>query len=167
MSLMLYFASDMPLEHRPNPHFKPVSVNQALEMGIPNIPESVLVPGFDRDKPGVLLITDLENGTPDDDWGIVPLSHQESPVDPPKAYMAEIEGWKNDGCARGILEYIRRQLEHTDEIQFWSEWLGDEAIEIRTKSISLQTLTPEDLVYFVKLPCAEAPGLRHCLQITK
>ena len=38
-----------------SPHLKTLSVNEALAIGMEDIPEQFLEPGFDRDKPDVLL----------------------------------------------------------------------------------------------------------------
>ena len=55
MSLMLYLASNAPLDTVQNPHCRRLSVNEALEMGITNIPDHMLAPDFDRDIPDVIL----------------------------------------------------------------------------------------------------------------
>lgn len=53
MSELNYFASDSPLEEKPNPYVKLLSVNQALEMGIEV--DLHLQDNFDQDKPDVVL----------------------------------------------------------------------------------------------------------------
>lgn len=55
MSLMLYLASNSPLDTVENPHCKRLSVNEALKMGITDIPEHMLASDFDRDLPDVIL----------------------------------------------------------------------------------------------------------------
>ena len=49
MSAIIYIASDYPLKEVPNPHLKTLSVNEALAIGMENIPEQFLEHGFDRD----------------------------------------------------------------------------------------------------------------------
>ena len=46
MSQILYIASDYPLAKIENPHYKMLSVNEALAIGMENIPEFMLAPEF-------------------------------------------------------------------------------------------------------------------------
>lgn len=55
MSQILYLASNCPLAEIKNPHYKMLSVNEALAIGMENIPEFMLEPEFDRNQPSVLL----------------------------------------------------------------------------------------------------------------
>ncbi len=43
-----------------NPHDKILSVNEALALGVQDIPDILLAPDFDRDKPEVILYSDRE-----------------------------------------------------------------------------------------------------------
>lgn len=60
MSYLTYFASDYPLPIVKNPHDKLLSVNEALALGVEDIPDILLAPDFDRDKPEVILYSDRE-----------------------------------------------------------------------------------------------------------
>ena len=60
MSQILYLASNCPLAESKNPHYKMLSVNEALAIGMENIPEFMLEPEFDRNQPSVLLWSDTE-----------------------------------------------------------------------------------------------------------
>lgn len=60
MSYLTYIASDYPLAIVENPHDKLLSVNEALVLGIQNIPDILLDADFDRDKPEVILYSDRE-----------------------------------------------------------------------------------------------------------
>jgi len=68
MSFLTYIASDAPLREVKNPHYRTLSVNEALKIGM-EIPEYMLEPEVDRDKPDALLwsdvtiVIDLENRT--------------------------------------------------------------------------------------------------------
>lgn len=48
MSHILYLASASPLEARPNPHMRSLSVNKAFAEGL-DIPDFMLEPDFDRE----------------------------------------------------------------------------------------------------------------------
>ena len=60
MSYLTYFASDYSLPIVKNPHDKLLSVNEALALGVEDIPDILLAPSFDRDKPEVILYSDRE-----------------------------------------------------------------------------------------------------------
>lgn len=60
MSSLLFFASDFPLEEIRNPHYKFLSVNEALAIGM-EVSVFLLAPDFDRDKPDVILWTDTND----------------------------------------------------------------------------------------------------------
>lgn len=178
MSLMLYLASDDPLDTVQNPHCKRLSVNEALEMGITDIPEHLLAPGFDRDMPGVILwsdiniVIDTENGTFDDggfddDFEIYDMDVRHGPTESLKEFRVVIECSLNPGRAGMILEYIKEQLEHTDEIELWSIWLGDYDQKISWYEANINDFTAEDLLEIADLPVKEQPLKHHCVRIRK
>lgn len=157
MSRLLYIASDYPLPPRPNPHERMLSVNEALALGMSNIPESLLAPGFDRDKPNVILWMDrevnfnidagtIEDGNFDDDFALFPAKGYDD-VCTEKKYAVGIEwhAW-TQGRARGVIEYIRDNLAHTDEVEIWYIWMGfGELPIIHSRTISIADLTPQDI----------------------
>ena len=53
MSCILYIASNNPLPLQENPHEKPLSVREALALGITDLPDYLLAEDFDKDKPDV------------------------------------------------------------------------------------------------------------------
>ena len=178
MSLMLYLASDTPLDTVQNPHFRRLSVNEALEMGITDIPEHMLAPGFDRDEPDVILCSDVnividtENGIFDDggyndDFEIYDMDIRHGPTESLKDYRVVIECSLNLGRAEKILEYIKTQLEHTDEIELWSIWLGDYDQKISWYEARIDEFTAEDLMEIADLPIKQQPLKHHCVRIRK
>ena len=178
MSLMLYLASDTPLDTVQNPHFRKLSVNEALEMGITDIPENILAPDFDRDEPDVILwsdaniVIDTENGIfddggYDDDFEIYDMDIRHGPTESLKDHRVVIECSLNLGRAEKILEYIKTQLEHTDEIELWSIWLGDYDQKISWYEAKIDEFTAEDLMEIVDLPIKQQPLKHHCVRIRK
>ena len=178
MSLMLYLASDVPLDIVKNPHYKRLSVNEALEMGITEIPEHLLAPGFDRDMPDVILwsdiniVIDTENGTFDDggfndDFEIYDMDDRYGPTESEKEFKVVIECSLTDGRAKNILEYIRVQLQHTDEIELWSIWLGDYDQKISWYEARIDEFTAEELLEIADLPVKVQPLKHHCVRIQK
>lgn len=157
MSRLLYIASDHPLPPRPNPHERMLSVNEALSMGLRDIPQALLAPGFDRDRPGTLLWADrrvhinvdtgsVEDGNFDDDFALLDAKGCDD-VYTKKRYAVYIEwhAW-TEGRARGVIEYIRENLAHTDEVELWSIWMGfAEPPIVRTKTLRLCELRPEHI----------------------
>jgi len=59
MSYLTYIASDAPFKQVVNSHYKKLSINEALEIGM-DIPEFLLESGVDRNEPDVLLWSDTE-----------------------------------------------------------------------------------------------------------
>lgn len=157
MSLCTYFASDWALASRPNPHDRLLSVNEALAAGVTDIPEFLLASDFDRDQPGVLLVSDREvvvdvdrgeirDGSLDDDFSIRESS---SCMDmfTDKKYTANLEwSYYTEGRAKQVIAYIRCHLEQADEMELWHIWMGiDVRPLIRSRSIALRDLKPDDI----------------------
>ena len=178
MSLMLYLASNSPLDTVENPHRKRLSVNEALKMGITDIPEHMLASDFDRDLPDVILwsdiniIIDTENGTFDDggfddDFEIYNMHEYYGPTDSEKKFKVVIECDLTLRRAEKILNYIRQQLEHTDGIELWSIWLGDYNQKISWYEAKIQEFTAVDRVESAELPVKQQPLKHHCVRIRK
>jgi hypothetical protein len=178
MSLMLYLASNSPLDTVANPHRRRLSVNEALDMGITNIPDHMFTPDFDKDMPDVILwsdiniIIDTENGTFDDggfddDFEIYNMDEYYGPTDSEKDFKVVIECDLTLGRAENILDYIRQQLEYTDEIELWSIWLGDYDQKISWYEAKIQEFTAADLLEIAELPVKQQPLKHHCVRIRK
>ena len=119
MSAIIYIASDYPLKEVPNPHLKTLSVNEALAIGIEDIPEQLLEPGFDRDKPDVLLWSDTidTQSQLDDDFSIWPLDSSTEDIYTEKPYRVYLEWDYTKGRAEKVIQYIRKHLQHTSEVE--------------------------------------------------
>ena len=156
MSYLTYLASDYPLEEVKNPHDRLLSVNEALALGVKDIPVEFLAPDFDRDKPEVLLCADrrvdvdllgrVTDGDYDDDFCLTPFEEGED-VYTQKGYKVAL-GWHRftRGRAEKIIEYIRENLRHTDEVELWRIWMGtDETPSIFVTTIPVNKLTPQDI----------------------
>ena len=178
MSLILYLASDEPLDVVPNPHCKSLSVNEALEMGITDIPDELLALSFDRDQPNVILwsdrniIIDTENGTFDDggfddDFEIYDMNEHYGPSETTKPYRVIVDCNWTPGRAKNILSYIQEQLDYTDEIEVWSVWLGDYDQKTVYYDAQIDSFTPEDLIEIAGLPIQQNPLKHHCVRIRK
>ena len=49
-----------------------------------------------------------------------------------------------EGRAKNIIEYIKENLRHTDEVELWRIWSGaGELFNVHTKRLSVDSLTPE------------------------
>ena len=155
MSYFSYIASDYPLPTVKNPHDLTLSVNEALAMGITDIPEEFMAPGFDRDEPDVILYSDrdseintdtreVKDGDFDDDFALYPAEGL-SDVRTEKKYAVYLEWWRyTEGRARNIIEYIKENLKHTDEVEIWRIWAGaGEIFNVHTKNIPFASLCPE------------------------
>lgn len=167
MSSVFYMASNHPLKERPNPNCKTLSVHEALAMGM-DVPEFLLEPGVDRDKPDVLLWSDdLDTqGKLDDDFGIYTLDPSMDDLYTAKNYRAALQWDYTDGRAEKVIQYIREHLEHTDELELWHVWVGLDAFpKIRRCLIPLEELTPADLKELSDLEVWKEPVTHYCFAI--
>ena len=157
MSQLIYIASDAPLQEVKNPHYKTLSVNEALSMGLV-VDEVFLRPGYNRDEPDVILWSDTEliidteaetvdDGNFDDDFAILRLSDATDDIYTEKKYRTYIEWDCTEGRAKNVIDYIRNHLEHTEEIELWNIWMGNEdRPRIRKRTIPIHELTPDDVM---------------------
>ena len=164
MSQILYIASDYPLAKIENPHYKMLSVNEALAIGMENIPEFMLAPEFNHDQPGVLLWSDTEitidterntidDGGLDDDFSILESDDAAEDIFTQKQYRVYIEWNYSRGRAERIIAYIRNHLEQAGDLELWQAWLGDGAnTRIVRYSMRIDELTPEVMKEIDSLP---------------
>ena len=132
MSVLIYLASDAPFLELKNPHYQALSVNEALARGV-EVPDFLLEDETDRDKPDVVLWSDidlvidgdeLEDGGLDDDLAILPIEKSED-ILTEKQYCAMLEWHKyTPGRAERVISYIREHLKHTPEVEIWHIWMG-------------------------------------------
>ena len=125
LSSIFYMASDYPLEERPNPNYMMLSVNEALAKGM-TVHDFLLEPGFDRDKPEVILWYDeLDTQSKlDNDFAIFSLNFSAGSdivgcsmddIYTEKKYQVDLEWEYSQGKAEKVIQYINEQLEHTPE----------------------------------------------------
>lgn len=130
MSRLYYFASDTLLEEQKNPYIEMLSVNQALEKGI-DVKLDCFGAGFDRDKPGVILFCEEEEklGYPN----IYAFQRDEyyDDIGTKKSFCTALEWSCSEENTKVVLDYIRSQMEVTEELEIWSVWLGNDVITER------------------------------------
>lgn len=177
MSSVLFFTSDFPLKERPNPHDKLVSVNEALKLGKTDIPDFLLSDDFDKDKPGVMLISDrnidfdidtgkITDGDFDDDFGIF-VSDKPEEIKSTKKYFAfyEINRF-TEGRGLETINYINENIKENSEIEFWHVWLGNDTTEaVVKKEMSLKDLKPDNLEEILYADVCREPIYDYCLVI--
>lgn len=118
------------------------------------------------------IIIDTENGTFDDggfddDFEIYYMDVRHGPTESLKDFRVVIECSLNPGRAKRILDYIKAQLQHSDEIELWSIWLGDYDQKISWYEANINEFTAEDLLEIAELPIKEQPLKHHCVRIRK
>lgn len=178
MSSILYIASDMPLSARPNPHDRMVSVNEALAMGMTNLPSHLMAEDFDRDRPEVLLVSDrevsinvdtgvIEDGNFDDDFAIRPCP-KEPGMRTSKQYCAELEWVRyTPGRADQVIGYLKGHLLHTHEIELWHIWLDDQpGHRLSVSRQSIHRLKAEDIQRLEQTDVFSIPPTDYCCLIT-
>ena len=127
MSTCTYIASKILLPEVKNPHYKTMSVNEALSMGL-IVPDFLLNSGCNRNAPGVILWMDnepkldtetgvLDDGDYDDDLAILMFDGDTDDIYTEKKYKVYLEWTCTKGRSQKVIEYIREQLTYTDEIE--------------------------------------------------
>ena len=181
MSVLFYFASDRPLEEIENPHYKYFSVNEALARGI-DLPDVVLNSKIiDRDKPNVILWSDLsmkkeidpitrkivDNGV-DDDFSVRPFEFWPEIYSMKKNFAELCWDVYSDGRAKHIVEYIRKYMESADEMEIWHVWLTSlETPVIRRTEIKLENVTAETIKMIDDIEVSRDPITHYCYSIKK
>lgn len=176
MSSIFYMASDEPLEERLNPNCMTLSVNEALARGM-RVPDFVLEPGFDRDMPEVILWCDeLDTQSKlDNDFAVIPLNFSIGPgvigcsmddIYTEKKYQACLEWDYSRGKAEKVIQYIRKQLERTSELEIWHAWIGHGAYpKIRRYTIPINEFTPDDLKELSDFEVNREPITYYCFAV--
>ena len=176
MTQFIYLASDAPLPEVKSPHYKTLSVNEALSMGI-KVDEVFLRPGYNRDEPGVILWSDtklifdtdagtVDDGDFDDDFNILELDAAADDVYTEKKYRAYLEWRCTKGRAQKVIDYIREQLAHTGEIELWNIWMGiEDRPRIRKRTLSIDELTPDGVIELEATDVLSEPPTQYCLVI--
>lgn len=168
MSAIIYIASDYPLKEVPNPHLKTLSVNEALAIGMEDISGQFLEPGFDRNKPDVLLWSDIIDTQRqlDDDFAIWPLDSSTEDIYTEKPYQVYLEWDYTKDRAEKVIQYIREHLQHTPEVEIWHVWVGDGVRpKIRNCTIALDEFTADDLKELSDLEVCQEPIPHYCFKI--
>ena len=169
MSRLYYFAAEKPLEACPNSHITMLSVNEALARGH-DVNLSIFPEDFDFDRPDVILHADSEDAFDHPNIFLIDPNDFYEDIGTGCRYCAELE-W--DFCAktaREVVDYIRRQLDRQDAVEFWNVWLGDRNIpqtvrrtEMRNADFSISAL--EDFLTQSSQPFVE--GENWCITIRK
>ena len=107
------------------------------------------LPTVERPDREITIEFDTETGSVfdgdyEDDFALYPAEGL-SDVRTEKKYAVYLEwNYYTEGRARNIIEYIKENLKHTDEVELWHFWSGaGEIFNVHTKKISIDSLTPE------------------------
>ena len=156
MSSVFYIASDFPLAERKNPHEKMVSINEALAQGI-KISDCLLEREIDRDKPGVIMVSDrdviidvntgvITDGNFADDFSVL-VAEKTDGMRTTKNYCAFLEMVRyTPERAAQFIEYLKEHLKNTSEIELWHAWISNElndSINKIEKNVSIDDLKSE------------------------
>lgn len=156
MSVFTYLASDFPLEEVENPHVRQMSVREALELGI-QVPDFLLEPDFDKDKPDVILWVDEEKNF--DEPSIRSIKREElyDEIPTDKEYIACLQWEYTPTRAQALLGYIHRHLATAPQLELAQIWLGEPCQKLKTYQISSGQLTIADLEKLLKNKGFEYP----------
>ncbi|MEA4823429.1 MAG: hypothetical protein VB111_04855 [Clostridiaceae bacterium] len=132
MSVCTFIAADICLSEIKNPHYKMLSINEALDMGL-EIDQSLLDGEIDKNAPDVILWSDFElfidnkkvfDGNAADNFALLTMNDTLQYCD--KLFGVYIE-WHyfTEERAKAIIDYIRNFLTQTECIEIWNVWLSD------------------------------------------
>ena len=109
------------------------------------------LPTVKRPDREVSIAFDTETGSVfdgdyEDDFALYPAEGL-SDVRTEKKYAVYLEwNYYTEGRARNIIEYIKENLKHTDEVELWHIWSGaGEIFNVHTKKIPIASLCPETI----------------------
>ena len=113
------------------------------------IASDVPLPVVERPDRDITIEIDTETGTVfdgdyEDDFALYPAEGL-SDVRTEKKYAVYLEwSYYTEGRAKNIIEYVKENLRHTDEVELWHIWSGaGELFNVHTKRLSVDSLTPE------------------------
>jgi hypothetical protein len=154
MSVCTFIAADVALDEIKNPHYKLLSINEALAMGL-EVSEVLLYSGVDRDEPDVILCSDAEvvvnvdkgtvfDGDAEDNFALYTLKDPQAYCDKPYAVYLEWNYYTEERAKR-IIAYIKDVLKKTDCVEIWNVWLDYDTPVVKTVTISIEELQPQDI----------------------
>lgn len=161
MSLYQFLASNKPLKNMVNPYIEFISINQMIERGM-EIAEFILDDTQINREEKIVLICDSEEHLYEiqikcDD----PNRYARDYTD--KKYISEITWHYTQERAQQLLEYIRIQMELSDEIELWNTWMDDVKIPF-VNECKLNELTIDDIKNVFGKDGFKSP---ECLRIKK
>lgn len=150
MSIGLFIAADVYLDEIKNPHYKQLSINEALNMGIV-IDAVLLAAGIDKDNPNTLLWSDTEltidsgrlfDGDLEDNFALLIMDNTLHYCD--KTFGVCIQWhYYTEERAKKIIEYINNILLKTNCVEIWNVWLTDyDPPQINTTTVNVKDLQP-------------------------
>ncbi len=107
------------------------------------------LPTVERTDREITIEIDTETGEVfdgdfEDDFALYPAEGL-SDVCTEKKYAVYLEwSYYTEGRAKNIIEYIKENLKHTDEVELWHIWSGaGDIFNVHTKNIPMESLSPE------------------------
>jgi hypothetical protein len=154
MSVCTFIAADIALDEIKNPHYKLLSINEALAMGL-KVDKIILHSDTDRDEPGVILWSDtkvvfdvkkgaLFDGNAEDNFALYTMNAPQDYCDKPYAVYLEWNYYTEERANR-IIAYIKDILKKTDCVEIWNVWLDYDTPVVKTATISIEDLQPQDI----------------------
>ena len=153
MSVCTFIAADVALDEIRNPHYKTMSVNEALAKGM-DINKDLLLSEIDKDAPDVILWSDttlmLENGKVfdgdlHDNFALLSMKDTLHYCEKPYGVYIEWHYYTEERAKR-IIKFIEDVLHKTDCVEIWNVWLSDyDPPKIRMIPVSIKDLQPSHI----------------------
>lgn len=163
MSLFQFLASDKLLKEVKNPYIELISINQALARNIKLNDFIMKDTKLDRNKK-IILICDSEEHLEE-----IEINHdmyyssEYAKKYSKKQYFSELKWRYTEVRSKQLIDYLKEQLEISDEVEVWSIWL-EEYKSASIKSININEIDITDLEFLDGSAGYEKPK---CLVIKK
>lgn len=150
MSVSTFIAADICLSEIRNPHYKTLSINEAIDMGV-EIDQGFLADKTDKNTPDVILWSDFNlviddgkvfDGDAADNFALLTMYGTLHYCDKPFGVYIEWNYFTEER-AKAIIKYIQNALLQTDCIEIWNVWLSDyDPPKIKMTTVNIKDLQP-------------------------
>ncbi|AKL95733.1 hypothetical protein CACET_c22870 [Clostridium aceticum] len=146
MSLFQFLASDILLKEVKNPYIEFISINEALKRDIKLSDFIINDTKLDRDKKSILICDKEEHLDEMEINHDMYYSSEYAKEYSSKQYFSELKWRYTELRAKKLIDYLKEQLQISDEIEIWSIWLGEHK-SANVESININELNIADLEF--------------------
>ena len=162
MSIFQFFSSDKPLDDLKNPYIKLMSINDMIANDM-EVSDLLLRTTKNKDEKIVFHCESEEHLYEIEIKKENNISMSYISKFTGKQYISSLQWRYTDKRAEELVQYIKGQLRHLDEIELWSIWMDEKIDEITYLDLNLKELNPLIIKEAIGTGFHEKPL---CLRIT-